>query len=96
MPGKLPSLHDRFANHTTALFRKHGMEVIAYWTEDVGTSNQLVYMLGYPSLGEREKSWAAFPADPEWLKARTESEENGPLVRRAHNTILRFTGYSPK
>ena len=34
MPGKLPARHDRFANHTIELFAKHGMENIAYWTED--------------------------------------------------------------
>src|SRR5262245_50891516 len=60
MPGKLPDLHNRFANHTLRLFQKHGITNIGYWTEVFGTSNRLVYMLGYPSLGDREKSWAAF------------------------------------
>jgi hypothetical protein len=96
MPGKLPALHDRFANHTMRLFEKHGMENIAYWTEDVGTSNRLVYLLGYPSLGDREKSWAAFTADPAWQQARTESEKNGPLVRVSRHAILRLTPYSPR
>ena len=72
MPGKLPALHDRFSNTAIKLFQRHGIENIAYWTEDVGTSNRLVYMLGYPSLGDREKSWAAFRADPDWDKAREE------------------------
>ncbi len=96
VPGKLPALHDRFANHTTDFFKKYGMDVIGYWTEDVGTSNQLVYMLGYPSLGDREKSWAAFSADPDWQKAVAESHRDGVLVRQSHNTILRPTAYSPR
>jgi hypothetical protein len=96
MPGKLPALHDRFANHTMGLFEKRGIENIAYWTEEVGVSNRLVYMLGYPSLGDREKSWTAFQADPEWLKARAESEKNGALVRVSHHSILRLTSYSPR
>jgi len=96
MPGKLPALHDRFANHTMRLFEKHGIENIAYWTEDVGISNRLVYMLGYPSLGGREKGWAAFQADPDWQKARIASEKNGPLVRVSHHSILRLTPYSPR
>ena len=41
-------------------FAKHGTENIAYWTEDVDTSNRLVYLLGYPNLGAREQSWTAF------------------------------------
>ena len=96
MPGKLPDLHNRFSNHTMGLFEKHGIENVAYWTEDVGTSNRLVYMLGYPDLGAREKGWAAFGADPEWQKARSKSEENGPLVRVSKHSMLRLTDYSPR
>ena len=96
MPGKLPALHDRFSNHTMGLFEKHGIENIAYWIEDVGTSNRLVYMLGYPSLGDREKGWTAFMADPDWQKARAESERDGPLVRVTYPSILRPTPYSPR
>jgi hypothetical protein len=96
VPGKLPALNDRFANHTTGLFQKHGMEVVAYWTQAVGTSNELVYMLGYDGLGDREKSWKAFQGDAEWQKARAESETDGPLVKRSHNRILRPTAYSPR
>ena len=95
-PGKLPGLHDRFANHTIGLFEKHGIENIGYWTEDVGTSNRLVYILGYPSLGDREKSWAAFGADPDWQKARAESEKDGTLVRVSYHSIMRLTPYSPR
>jgi len=96
MPGRLPDLHNRFANHTVHLFEKHGMENIGYWTEVFGTSNRLVYMLGYPSLGEREQSWAAFLRDPDWQTARAESEKHGPLVAKAYNQILRPTAYSPR
>jgi hypothetical protein len=96
MPGKLPELHNRFANHTMNLFMKHGMENIGYWTETFGTSNRLVYMLGYPSLGEREKSWRAFGADPEWQRVRAESEQNGTLVAKIRNSVLRPTAYSPR
>jgi hypothetical protein len=53
-------------------------------------------MLGYPSLGDREKSWAAFQADPDWQRARAESEINGPLVVKTYARILRPTAYSPK
>jgi len=96
MPGKLPALNDRFANHTINLFKKHGIDNVGYWTEDVGTTNKLVYMLGYAGLGDREKGWAAFGADPDWQKARAASEVDGPLVRRSVSTILRRTAYSPK
>ena len=96
MPGKLPDLHNRFSNHTMGLFEKHGIENVAYWTEDVGTSNRLVYMLGYPDLAAREKGWAGFTSDPDWQKARAASEENGALVRVSKHSILRLTDYSPR
>ena len=96
MPGKLPDLHNRFSNHTMGLFEKHGIENVAYWTEDVGTSNRLVYMLGYPDLAARENGWSGFQSDPAWQKARAASEENGALVRVSKHSILRLTDYSPR
>jgi hypothetical protein len=95
-PGKLPALNERFANHTVDLFRKHGLESVGYWTDDVGTNNRLIYMLDYPSLGDREKNFANFGADPEWQKARAESEANGPLVRNVEVKLMRLTSYSPR
>lgn len=96
MPKKLAALNDSFANHTLGLFARHGIGSIGYWTELFGTSNRLVYMLGYPSLGDREKSWAAFQADPDWQRARADSEKSGPLVARASSRILRATRFSPR
>src|SRR5256712_7822716 len=96
MPGRLPDLHTRFATHTLRLFEKHGIANIGYWTEVFGTSNRLVYMLGYPSLGEREKSWAAFQADPDWQQARGEAGKKGPLGTQASQQNPRPTPHSPK
>lgn len=97
VPGKLAALNERFANLADPLFRKHGMETIGYWTNVVGTSNRLVYMLGFPSLADREKSWQAFRTDPDWRKGMRESDErHGPLNGLAYSTILRPTTYSPR
>lgn len=95
VPGRLPALNERFAKHTMGFFKKHGIHIVGFWTEDIGTSNQLVYMLGYDSLADREKKWASFQADPGWHKVRAESERDGTLVARVRNTLLRPTNYSP-
>lgn len=95
MPGKLPALNNRFANITIPLWKKHGIRPVAFWTEEFGTSNQLVYMLAWESLAEREQKWASFQSDPEWQARRAETEREGPLVARIHNRILRPTPYSP-
>ena len=96
VPGRLPDVHNRFANHTIKLFEKHGISNVAYWVEDVGTSNRLVYLLGHADLGSREKSFAAFQADPDWQKARADSEADGALVQASQHCILRRTAYSPR
>ncbi|PKB65254.1 MAG: NIPSNAP family protein [SAR202 cluster bacterium Io17-Chloro-G2] len=95
IPGRLPALNARFADHTVGFFKRHGIHIVGFWTEDIGTSNQLVYMLGFDSLADREAKWAAFQADPDWNKARAESEVDGPINARVKNQILRPTAYSP-
>ncbi len=95
VPGKLPALHDRFANITLKFFEKHGIRVVAFWEPVIGVSNQLVYILAWQDLAERERVWNAFASDPGWLRARAETERDGPLVARITNYILKPTPYSP-
>ena len=51
-------------------------------------------MLKWDSLDEREKRFAAFQSDPEWIAARAKSEEGGTLVASITNTILNPTNFS--
>ena len=95
MPGKMPDLNRRFADHAHRLFQKHGFQVVGYWTEIIGESNRLSYLLAWNDLNECQDKWAAFQGDSEWQRARKESEVNGPLVARIHNAIWRPTAYSP-
>ena len=96
MPGRLPDLHKRFAGITLGFFKKHGIQTVGFWTNEIGgASDQLIYILAYESLADREKKWGAFSADPERLAQFAETEKNGPLVRRLTAQILRPTPYSP-
>ena len=95
IPGKLPALHDRFANVATGYFRKYGIKVVGFWTDEVGTSNRLIYMLGFENMAARDTAWAAFRSDKERLKIFAETEKDGPLVARITNTIMCPTAYSP-
>ncbi len=96
-PGKAQVLHDRFAKETLPLFAKHGMTNIGYWTPVVGGySNDLYYLLGYPSLAQRETAWAGFTSDPEWQAvSRASADKHGVLVENITNIILRPTAFSP-
>src|SRR5262245_59347228 len=70
-PGKLDALNARFRDHTVALFRKHGMEVVGFWEpldKEAGAGERLVYMLAHRSRGAAEASWKAFRDDPEWIR----------------------------
>lgn len=89
MPGRLPEVNARFANHTLGFFKKHGVGVVGFWTEVYGTSNRLVYMTEFENLAARETLWSAFAGDPEWHKARAETEKNGPLVEYVENWLLK-------
>src|SRR5438552_12702938 len=95
--GKLDALHARFRDHTNALFLKHGMTVIGYWTPTEGdkAKNTLVYILAYPDREGREKMWKEFQADPDWKKAKGESEKDGALVKKVESVFLSATDYSP-
>jgi hypothetical protein len=98
-PGKLEALHKRFREHTNALFQKHGMQLIGYWTLAEGEAeekdNTLVYILAYPSREARDASWKAFGEDPEWKAAYQESHKDGVLVKKVESKFLNPTDYSP-
>jgi NIPSNAP protein len=95
--GKLEALHARFRNHTTELFKKHGMTNIGYWSpKDAPLSqNTLVYVLAYPSREAASKSWDNFRNDAEWKKVKQESEANGELVKKVDSVYMDPTDYSP-
>lgn len=95
VPGKMAALNDRFAKTTLRLFEKHGIKVIGFWTAIVGASNTLYYMLAFDNMAHKEGAWNAFVSDPEWIRARQETEREGPLVERVLNLLLVPTPYSP-
>ena len=95
LPGRLSALLKRFNDHTLALWDKHGIHQAGFFTTLVGESHlQLTYFLAWESLAERESKWAAFIADPEWHKARDDSERDGQILARVSNQLLTPTAFS--
>lgn len=95
MPGKLAALNKRFETATLKLWEQHGIRPVGFWTTLVGeNANDLTYLLAWESMAERERKWNGFISDPNWLKARSESEREGPLVARMQNQFLAPTAYS--
>ncbi|MDX1640984.1 MAG: NIPSNAP family protein [Balneolaceae bacterium] len=92
--GKLDDLHRRFADHTMALFEKHGMENLSYWTP-MDKENTLIYIVAHDSREAAEKSWQDFRNDPEWQKAYEDSRKDGPIVEKVESVFMKKTDYSP-
>jgi hypothetical protein len=95
IPGRLPALLKRFETQTLGIWQKHAIRPVGFWTVLVGDGNHdLHYMLAWESLAEREQKWNTFQADPEWHKARDESEKDGPFIANIKSAFLRPTAFS--
>jgi hypothetical protein len=83
-------LHSRFREHTNALFKKHGMTIVGFW-QPVTKPDTLIYLLAYKDGAARDAAWAAFGADPEWVKTRTAMQVNVQV----ENVFMAATDYGP-
>jgi hypothetical protein len=95
--GKLSDLHKRFRDHTCRLLKKHGVELIGFWTpldEKDGKSGKLVYLVAFPSREAAKKAWEEFGKDPEWRQVYAESHKNGVLVKKVESVFMEPTDYS--
>ncbi len=88
--GNIDVLHARFREHTNALFRKHGMTIVGFW-QPVTKPDQLIYILAYKDGAARDAAWAAFQADPEWVKVRAAMAVNVQV----DNVFMSATDYGP-
>ena len=96
--GKLDDLLARFRDHTITIFKRHGLESVAYWTptDDPLKGKTLFYMLKHPSRAAAVANWAAFHDDPEWKSVSAASDANGKLVNNVESTFVKLTDFSPK
>jgi NIPSNAP protein len=104
LPGRLPALNKRFAEHTLKLFEKHGMRNEMYFIPSeraVGqqvtpVENTLVYLVSHDNREAADRSWKGFGADPEWKTARDASEADGKIVEKVERVWMKLTDYSPR
>src|SRR5688572_22099567 len=96
-PGKLDVVNRRFRDHTVKLFTKHGMTHVGYWTpaDPPLSENTLIYVIAHESREAAKKSWDAFRKDPDWIKARDESQKDGSLTAKVESVYLNPVDYSP-
>jgi hypothetical protein len=87
----------RFRNYTTKLFKKHGMQNIAYFTtieKDPKVQSKLLYFLAHKSEEAGKASFDSFRKDPNWIKVRDESEKNGKIVEKVESIYMHPTTFS--
>jgi hypothetical protein len=93
----LDALHERFAGSEIAIFHRSGVHPILYTSTIIGQQMpNLTYLIPFDNLTHREKAWAAFGADPEWVKVRKESiDKHGQISSVIQMSLWRATAYSP-
>lgn len=99
----LAALDARFRDHTVGLFAKHGMQNLAYWHLTPGQKDadrKLIYIIAHQTPEAGAASFGAFRQDPDWVKARAESEKKagGSLTEGGmagvKSTYMKATDYS--
>jgi hypothetical protein len=94
---QLGYLHDRFGGGEIDIFHKSGIHPILY-ADTVFGPNQpnMAYLIPFESEAHREKAWATFNADPDWVKIRADSvTHGGEIVRNITNMFLTPASFSP-
>lgn len=95
LPGRMPAMHARFKDHTNGLLTRHGMTLIGFWNpRSAEAEAKLYYLVAHKSQEAADASWAKFREDPDWKKARDESEKDGKIVAKVESIWLDPTEYS--
>lgn len=94
---QLKFLHERFSGAETKIFHRVGIHPVLYSSTVFGTSRpNLTYLIPFDSLAAREKAWAAFSADEEWIRVRKESIDHGGQISISSQiSLYRAMPYSP-
>lgn len=73
------------------LFRKHGLAPVFFGETLIGPKQpNLTYLLAFDDMGAKDKSWAAFIADPEWKKlSSTPGYTDSEIVSNISNVLLK-------
>lgn len=96
----LNTLHRKikmFNEGEAAIFKRLGMQPVFFGETIVGANQpNLVYMLSYEDLSQREQAWKAFGADDEWKKLReTPGYSDAEIVSNISNYLVTPLPFSP-
>ena len=90
---KTPRFLEMFEKHALPVMKRHGFDLLGFYTSQIGALNQVVHIWSYASLADLEKKRAARDADPAWGEYLALTEG---LVTHQENKIMRPMPYSTK
>jgi hypothetical protein len=87
---------EMFNTGEIAIFRRAGLAPVFFGETLIGSKMpNLIYMLAFENMAERDKNWGVFASDPEWKKlSTTPGFTDGEIVTNISNLFLRPTDYS--
>jgi NIPSNAP protein len=86
-----------FNQGEAAIFERLGMKPVFFGETLIGPKlPNVMYMLTYDSLADRDRLWHAFGSDPEWKKLRAQPQlADSEIVANISNVILSPLPFSP-
>jgi hypothetical protein len=93
---QLAYLHERFAGGEIEIFHQSGIHPILYADTILGPNlPNMVYLIPFESEAQREKAWAAFRSNPDWIRIRDESvPRGGEIAQNITNMLLVAASFS--
>ena len=91
-PRKMPTYIKLFEEICMPAMKRHGLELMGYYTSVIGPQNQLVHLWRFDSLADMEQKRAARDADPSWKEFLSKTEG---LVLMQEDKVMKPTSFSP-
>ena len=96
MPGRINDMHKLFeTEHNPKWFPKYDIRVVGWFTEVVGTSDRIFFILEFDSVADEEKAFDGMRHDPGFRNALAQNDRNGDIRKWAGNWIYWLADYSP-
>lgn len=92
VPAQVGAYLDLYVAEGMAIQTGHLGNLIGWFTQDIGTVNDVVHLWQYDGLADRDRRRAALEADPAWQAFRAKA---APLVQTMKSRILKPTWFSP-
>lgn len=92
IPRKTPAYLAAFETYGLPIMHKYGIQLLGYYTSQIGALNQVVHIWRYESLADLENKRTVRDADPAWADFLTRTEG---MVLMQDNKIMKPATFSP-